>query len=194
MVTSTESKAQAYRVGLPRPTCGVYVAYAKSSYRYGIKGTGLSCRATASSLWCLYRFREKSYRYGNKGIGQSCRATAATPPPPPPTHPAAAGSVQVGRGGLRRAGGPCRGGLPRTMPCAARRGAPANRAYAGRYGALVGPAAAASHAQSPAPAAVARPPTAPTQAVGVGRGRGLVAVYGLFRSIWLLSGFGSPHA
>ena len=134
IVTATESKAQAYRVGLPRPTCGVYVAYAKNSYRYGIKGTGLSCRATASNLWCLCRLREKSYRYGNKGTGRSCRATAATPPPPPPTHPAAAGSVRVGRGGLRRAGGPCRGGLPRTMPCAARRGAPANRAYAGRRG------------------------------------------------------------
>ena len=97
----------------------------------------------------------------------------ATPPPPPPTHPAAVGSVRVGRGELRRADGHCRGGLPRAMPCAGRHGAPVNRAYAGRYGALVGPAAAASHAQCPAPAAVARPPTAPTQAVGVGRGRGL---------------------
>lgn len=142
--------------------------------------------------WCLYRFREKSYRYGIKGTGRSCRATADTPPPPPPTHPAAAGSVRVGRGGLRRAGGPCRGGLPRTMPGAVRHGAPANRAYAGRYGALAGPAAACPHAQCPAPPAVARPPTAPTQAVGVGRGRGLVAVYGLGKERKKLIGFWKP--
>ena len=56
------------------------------------------------------------------------------PPPPPPAHPAAAGSVGVGRGGLRRAGGPCCGVPPRTMPHAARRSAPANCAYAGRWG------------------------------------------------------------
>lgn len=43
IVTATESKAQAYRVGLPRPTCGVYVAYAK-------KVTATETKALASRV------------------------------------------------------------------------------------------------------------------------------------------------
>ena len=130
IVTDTESKAQAYRVGLPRPPFGVYVAYAKNSYRYGIKGTGHPAAAP-------------THPPGGGGVctGRSGRATARWRALPwrPPTHnamrrpPWRARQPRLRRS-LRRAGGPCRGGFPRTMPCASRRGAPTNRAYAGRRG------------------------------------------------------------
>ena len=80
---------------------------------------------------------------GGGGVctGRSGRATARwrALPRRAPTHnalhrpPWRARQPRLRRS-LRRAGGPCRGGLPRTMPCAARRGAPANHAYAGRRG------------------------------------------------------------
>ena len=162
MVTATESKIQASRIGLPRPTCGVCVAYAKNSYRYGIKGTGLSCRATASNLWCLRRLREKKLplrkqRHWSVVSGYRGHPAAA------PTHPPGGGGVCTGRSG--RASARWRA-LPRRAP---------------------------THNALRRPPWRARQPRL-RRSVGVGRGRGLVAVYGLFPSIWLLSGFGSPHA
>ena len=131
-VTTTESKARVSRVGLPRPTYGVCIAYAKKKYRYGIKGTGYPAAAPTHPPGG-----------GGVGRGRSGRASARwrALPRRPPTHnatrrpPWRARQPRLRRS-LRRAGVPCRGGLPRTMPCTARRGAPANRAYAGRSGSV----------------------------------------------------------
>lgn len=120
IVTATESKAQAYRVGLPRPTCGVYIAYAKKSYHYGIKGTGHPAAA--------------------------------------PTHPPGGGGVCTGRSG--RASARWRA-LPRRAP---------------------------THKALRRPPWRARQPRL-RRSVGVGRGRGLVAVYGLGKERKKLVGF-----
>ena len=136
IVTATESKAQAYRVGLPRPPRRR--PHPPTRRRRGLYGSvGASYGALAGTAVAASH--------------ALCHAPAAMARPPTAPTQVATARWRV---------------LPRRAP---------------------------THN------AIRRPPWRTRQprlrrSVGVGRGRGLVAVYGLFRSIWLLSGFGSPHA
>ena len=165
IVTATESKAQAYRVGLPRPTCGVYVAYAK-------KVTATETKALASRV----------------GLPRPPRRR---PHPPTRRRRGLYGSVGAGYGALA---GPAAAGSHAQCPAppaVARPPTAPTQAATARWRAL--PRRAPTHYALRRPPWRARQPRLrrPSGSVGVGAWSPCT---GLGRKEKSWSGFGSPHA